>query len=91
MYYIHQAPLDNDGISVIQDKKYTVVSQLSLVDLAGSERAGKAKTTGQRLHEAGLYFLINLGVVGNQNILISKLIQLFFTKMLAIINFYYLN
>ncbi|CAI6365542.1 unnamed protein product [Macrosiphum euphorbiae] len=48
-----QAPLDTDGISIIQDKKYTVVSQLSLVDLAGSERAGKAKTTGQRLHEAG--------------------------------------
>ncbi|XP_050443213.1 kinesin-like protein KIF23 [Adelges cooleyi] len=48
-----QAPLDADGVNVIQDKKYTVVSQLSLVDLAGSERAGKAKTTGQRLQEAG--------------------------------------
>jgi len=48
--------LDTDGISIIQDKKYTVVSQLSLVDLAGSERAGKAKTTGQRLHEAGENF-----------------------------------
>ncbi|XP_022161653.1 kinesin-like protein KIF23 [Myzus persicae] len=48
-----QAPLDTDGVSIIQDKKYTVVSQLSLVDLAGSERAGKAKTTGQRLQEAG--------------------------------------
>lgn len=47
-----------DGVSVIQDKKYTVVSQLSLVDLAGSERAGKAKTTGQRLQEAGLLFLL---------------------------------
>jgi len=45
--------LDIDGINIIQDKKYTVVSQLSLVDLAGSERAGKAKTTGQRLQEAG--------------------------------------
>ncbi|XP_025414931.1 kinesin-like protein KIF23 isoform X2 [Sipha flava] len=48
-----QAPLDTDGVNIIQDKKYTVVSQLSLVDLAGSERAGKAKTTGQRLQEAG--------------------------------------
>ncbi|XP_050525569.1 kinesin-like protein KIF23 [Daktulosphaira vitifoliae] len=48
-----QAPLDADGVNVIQDKKFTVVSQLSLVDLAGSERAGKAKTTGQRLQEAG--------------------------------------
>lgn len=45
--------MDTDGVSIIQDKKYTVVSQLSLVDLAGSERAGKAKTTGQRLQEAG--------------------------------------
>ncbi|XP_050426998.1 kinesin-like protein KIF23 [Adelges cooleyi] len=48
-----QAPLDADGVNVIQDKKFTVVSQISLVDLAGSERAGKAKTTGQRLQEAG--------------------------------------
>lgn len=52
--------MDTDGISIIQDKKYTVVSQLSLVDLAGSERAGKAKTTGQRLHEAGKSFFVIL-------------------------------
>ncbi|VVC44885.1 Kinesin motor domain, conserved site,P-loop containing nucleoside triphosphate hydrolase,Kinesin motor [Cinara cedri] len=50
---IVKAPLDIDGLNVIQDKKYTVVSQLSLVDLAGSERTDKAKTTGQRLQEAG--------------------------------------
>lgn len=49
-------------MSVIQDKKYTAVSQLSLVDLAGSERADKAKTTGQRLQEAGkdVILILNL-------------------------------
>lgn len=52
--------MDTDGVSIIQDKKYTVVSQLSLVDLAGSERAGKAKTTGQRLQEAGKNFFLIL-------------------------------
>lgn len=58
-----KAPLDIDGVSIIQDKKYTVVSQLSLVDLAGSERAGKAKTTGQRLQEAGLDFILYIFIV----------------------------
>jgi len=45
--------LDIDGVNIVQDKKYTLVSQMSMIDLAGSERAGKAKTTGQRLQEAG--------------------------------------
>ncbi|XP_049883726.1 kinesin-like protein KIF23 [Pectinophora gossypiella] len=48
-----QAPVDEIGESVIQNKKFLSISQLSLVDLAGSERTNRTKNTGQRLREAG--------------------------------------
>ncbi|XP_014285491.1 kinesin-like protein KIF23 isoform X1 [Halyomorpha halys] len=48
-----QAPIDQHGQSVVQDKKYLQIGQLSLVDLAGSERTNRTKNTGQRLREAG--------------------------------------
>ncbi|XP_017885702.1 kinesin-like protein KIF23 isoform X2 [Ceratina calcarata] len=48
-----QAPLDQLGEQIIQDKRVATVAQLSLVDLAGSERINRTKNTGQRLREAG--------------------------------------
>lgn len=48
-----QAPVDEVGEAVIQNKKFLSISQLSLVDLAGSERTNRTKNTGQRLREAG--------------------------------------
>lgn len=48
-----QAPVDQHGEYVVQDKEKILVSQLSLVDLAGSERTNRTKNTGQRLREAG--------------------------------------
>ncbi|CAH2056143.1 unnamed protein product, partial [Iphiclides podalirius] len=48
-----QAPVDEMGEAVIQNKKFLNISQLSLVDLAGSERTNRTKNTGQRLREAG--------------------------------------
>lgn len=48
-----QAPVDEMGETVIQNKKFLSISQLSLVDLAGSERTNRTKNTGQRLREAG--------------------------------------
>ncbi|XP_072948549.1 kinesin-like protein KIF23 [Epargyreus clarus] len=48
-----QAPVDEMGEAVIQNKKFLSISQLSLVDLAGSERTNRTKNTGQRLREAG--------------------------------------
>ncbi|EDW85365.1 uncharacterized protein Dwil_GK10551 [Drosophila willistoni] len=48
-----QAPTDNQGENVIQDRQTITVSQLSLVDLAGSERSSRTKNTGVRLREAG--------------------------------------
>ncbi|XP_068617658.1 kinesin-like protein KIF23 [Battus philenor] len=48
-----QAPVDEMGEAVIQNKKFLKISQLSLVDLAGSERTNRTKNTGQRLREAG--------------------------------------
>jgi len=48
-----QAPVDQLGEYVVQDKDKITVSQLSLVDLAGSERTNRTKNTGQRLREAG--------------------------------------
>lgn len=48
-----QAPIDEMGDTIIQNKKYVTISQLSLVDLAGSERTNRTKNTGQRLREAG--------------------------------------
>lgn len=48
-----QAPVDEMGDTVIQNKKFLSISQLSLVDLAGSERTNRTKNTGQRLREAG--------------------------------------
>ncbi|KAI5632492.1 kinesin motor domain-containing protein [Phthorimaea operculella] len=48
-----QAPVDEVGEAVIQNKKFLSISQLSLVDLAGSERTNRTKNTGQRLKEAG--------------------------------------
>lgn len=48
-----QAPVDEMGETVIQNKKVLSISQLSLVDLAGSERTNRTKNTGDRLREAG--------------------------------------
>nr|XP_037279285.1 kinesin-like protein KIF23 isoform X1 [Rhipicephalus microplus] len=48
-----QAPLDAQGLDVIQDKNALLISQLSLVDLAGSERTDRTGNTGHRLREAG--------------------------------------
>jgi kinesin family member 23 len=48
-----QAPVDQRGENVVQDRDKLIVSQLSLVDLAGSERTNRTQNTGQRLHEAG--------------------------------------
>lgn len=48
-----QAPVDEEGEAVIQNKKFLSISQLSLVDLAGSERTNRTKNTGMRLKEAG--------------------------------------
>lgn len=48
-----QAPLDAQGLDVLQDKNALVISQLSLVDLAGSERTDRTGSTGHRLREAG--------------------------------------
>lgn len=48
-----QAPTDNCGEQLIQDRRTITVSQLSLVDLAGSERTNRTNNTGQRLREAG--------------------------------------
>ncbi|XP_023811536.1 kinesin-like protein KIF23 isoform X4 [Oryzias latipes] len=48
-----QAPLDEDGDNVLQDKNQVNVSQLCLVDLAGSERTGRTGAEGTRIREAG--------------------------------------
>lgn len=48
-----QAPVDQLGEYIVQDRDKIIVSQLSLVDLAGSERTNRTKNTGQRLREAG--------------------------------------
>lgn len=48
-----QAPTDNRGEQLIQDRRQITISQLSLVDLAGSERTNRTNNTGQRLREAG--------------------------------------
>lgn len=48
-----QAPIDNRGEELVQDRRKITVSQLSLVDLAGSERTNRTNNTGQRLREAG--------------------------------------
>lgn len=48
-----QAPVDQRGEYVVEDRSKITVSQLSLVDLAGSERTNRTKNTGQRLREAG--------------------------------------
>lgn len=48
-----QAPVDQLGEHIVQDRSKLTVSQLSLVDLAGSERTNRTKNTGQRLREAG--------------------------------------
>ncbi|CRL04318.1 CLUMA_CG017413, isoform A [Clunio marinus] len=48
-----QAPVDQMGEDIVQDRDKVTVSQLSLVDLAGSERTNRTKNTGQRLREAG--------------------------------------
>lgn len=42
-----------NGETVLQDKKFIGISQLSLVDLAGSERTNRTRNQGQRLREAG--------------------------------------
>ncbi|GBP81704.1 Kinesin-like protein KIF23 [Eumeta japonica] len=47
-----QAPVDEIGEAVLQNKEYLTISQLSLVDLAGSERTNRTNNTGQRLREA---------------------------------------
>ncbi|OQV25628.1 Membrane metallo-endopeptidase-like 1 [Hypsibius exemplaris] len=48
-----QAPLDETGHSVVQDKDIVQVSLLSLIDLAGSERTKRTNNEGERLREAG--------------------------------------
>lgn len=48
-----QAPVDQLGEYIVQDRNKITISQLSLVDLAGSERTNRTKNTGQRLREAG--------------------------------------
>ncbi|XP_058831630.1 kinesin-like protein KIF23 [Topomyia yanbarensis] len=48
-----QAPVDDLGEQVVQDRNTVTVSQLSLVDLAGSERTSRTGNTGQRLKETG--------------------------------------
>lgn len=47
-----QAPLDNDGVEVIDDDNLIHISQLSIVDLAGCERTSRTQATGSRLREA---------------------------------------
>ncbi|CAK1546538.1 unnamed protein product [Leptosia nina] len=47
-----QAPVDQMGEAVIQNKNSVAISQLSLVDLAGSERTNRTQNTGDRLREA---------------------------------------
>ncbi|KAM9311947.1 kinesin-like protein KIF23 [Gastrophryne carolinensis] len=53
MIKLAQAPLDADGVNVLQEKEQVTLSQLSLVDLAGSERTNRTKAEGNRLREAG--------------------------------------
>ncbi|KHJ42142.1 kinesin motor domain protein [Trichuris suis] len=48
-----QAPLDENGKEVLQDKSRVHVSQLSLVDLAGSERTRRTGHIGERIRETG--------------------------------------
>ncbi|RDD46620.1 Kinesin-like protein KIF23 [Trichoplax sp. H2] len=48
-----QAPLDDDGETVLRDSSRVATSQLSLVDLAGSERTARTNNEGVRLKEAG--------------------------------------
>ncbi|XP_027194698.2 LOW QUALITY PROTEIN: kinesin-like protein KIF23 [Dermatophagoides pteronyssinus] len=47
-----QAPLDIEGVEVIDDSSLIRVSQLSIVDLAGCERTSRTQATGNRLREA---------------------------------------
>lgn len=47
-----QAPLDQNGTEILENKQYIHVSQLSIVDLAGCERTTKTQATGSRLKEA---------------------------------------
>jgi kinesin family member 23 len=48
-----QAPMDETGNKVVEDKDILQISQLSLIDLAGSERSKRTKNDGDRLREAG--------------------------------------
>ncbi|OQV20507.1 Kinesin-like protein KIF23 [Hypsibius exemplaris] len=48
-----QAPLDETGQSIVQEKDIVQVSLLSLIDLAGSERTKRTNNEGDRLREAG--------------------------------------
>lgn len=43
---------------IVKERNLYTAAQLSLVDLAGSERCGRSQTSGQRLKEAGNYFLL---------------------------------
>lgn len=45
--------MTEDAESVLQEKKFVAISQLSLVDLAGSERTNRTGNKGTRLREAG--------------------------------------
>ncbi len=45
--------MDVNGETVLHDKKFIAISQLSLVDLAGSERTNRTRNEGPRLREAG--------------------------------------
>jgi len=48
-----QAPLGPNGESIMRDKNYIGISQLSLCDLAGSERTSRTKADGDRIRQAG--------------------------------------
>ena len=52
-YLSLQAPLDQTGDEVLQDKSKVASAQLSLVDLAGSERTSRTGSGGDRIREAG--------------------------------------
>jgi len=48
-----QAPLGPNGDSILRDREFVGISQLSLCDLAGSERLSRTKADGDRIREAG--------------------------------------
>ena len=53
-----QAPLNQAGDEVLQDKEKVASAQLSLVDLAGSERTSRTGGGGDRMREAGACYRV---------------------------------